>query len=53
MVARIFLPTRPSLNTAVHEPNRQFELLESLARTGAVLPNGSRRRHVKSHDMKW
>ena len=24
MVARVFLPTRPSVNTAVHEPDRQI-----------------------------
>ena len=43
-----FPATRSSVNTAVHQPNRQFELLESLARTGAVLSNGTRWRHMKS-----
>jgi hypothetical protein len=25
MVARVFLPTRPSVNTAIHEPDRQIQ----------------------------
>ena len=43
-----FPATRSSVNTAVHHPNRQFELLESLARTVLFFRTGNRRRHMKS-----